>query len=347
MVASETVDLSLSNKVFFRGVPDSCSAEDVLALLQKFGPLDCISYEKGEGSGIAEFLFCGSAERAETESSRPESSLKIAGSAIQVVRGAPRWPGSTDTGAFQQALVKPRPKTESLDVVVVRGQNSATGIGMVAELAKTKTTTLVLWDRQHKPKDEPKVSTLNKKIYTEVFAEQAPDKEVMKKAGDFFSAGTPKCALVHLTAEKLKVEAELERPLSQVGDLMEACRHNHLETIANFNAFKVYRPWLHANRACTFILMPPKLCHEWDDDLATCTVGSRRIVRADPARLPDGSGWTIGLQLTHSAAGVNSVLATATICDLVTAADEIKSHLAGRCVELAMPVFSSWALSDK
>ena len=50
------------------------------------------------------------------------------------------------------------------------------------------------------------------------------------------------------------------------------------------------RPWLHANRACTFVLIPPKLCrgsaeahvwsvlrscqgHEWDDDIATCTVG--------------------------------------------------------------------------
>ena len=27
----------------------------------------------------------------------------------------------------------------------------------------------------------------------------------------------------------------------QVNDLMDACRHNHLETIAGFNAFKVYK----------------------------------------------------------------------------------------------------------
>lgn len=41
-------------------------------------------------------------------------------------------------------------------MVIVRGQSSGTGIGMVAELAKTMTTTLVLWDRHHKPKDEAK-----------------------------------------------------------------------------------------------------------------------------------------------------------------------------------------------
>lgn len=80
---------------------------------------------------------------------------------------------------------------------------------------------------------------------------------------------------------------------------MDACRHNHLESISNFNAFKIYkqdpqvvqrsetertcaegiflhgrfffgevalflchdiRQWVHANRACTFVLIPPKLC---------------------------------------------------------------------------------------
>ncbi|CAE7343158.1 unnamed protein product [Symbiodinium pilosum] len=325
MVAGDLGELSLSNKVVFRGVPEQCSAEDVSTLLQKYGPLECVCYEKGAGSGTAEFLFCGSAERVEAESSRPDSPLQLGGSQVHVRRGAPRWPGSTDTGAFQQVLVKPKPKTQPLDVVIVRGQSSASGIGLTAELAKTKTTTLVIWDRHHKPKDEPKVSTLQKKVYTEVFAEQEPDKEVMKKAGDFFSAGVPKCALVHLAEEQYIVEAAVERPLSQVNDLMDACRHNHLETIAGFNAFKVYKPWLHANRACTFILIPPKLCHEWDDDIATCTVGPRRIVRADPARLFDGSGWTMGLQMVHSSAGVNAVLAASTVQDLVTADDAMKT----------------------
>ena len=93
-------------------------------------------------------------------------------------------------------------------------------------------------------------------------------------------AGAPKCALVrlgpatattvpcgaveffsslrHLAEEKYKEESSVERPLSQVGvldhfvnpvpdvwqvnDLMDACRQNHLETITNFNAFKVYKP---------------------------------------------------------------------------------------------------------
>lgn len=71
----------------------------------------------------------------------------------------------------------------------------------------------------------------------------------------------------HLAEEKLKTEAQLQTPLSrvclsvylknncqcfgsvavaisfpaQVNDLMDACRHNHLESISNFNAFKIYK----------------------------------------------------------------------------------------------------------
>eukprot|EP00913_Durusdinium_trenchii_P032560 g30482.t1 len=204
-------------------------------------------------------------------------------------------------------------------------------------MAKTKTTTIVIWDRHHKQRDESKVaSSVKKKTFTEVFAEQGPDKAVMQKAEEFFSVGAPKCALVLPAEEQLKTEAELERPLSKVNDLMDSCRHNHLETIANFNVFKIYKPWIHANRACTFVLIPPKLCWEWDDDLATCTVGSRRIVRSDPVRLPDGSGWTVGLQMTHSSASVNAVLASATVMSVVLGDDAAKHSLAGRCLELSM-----------
>jgi len=316
-------------------------------LLQKFGPVECICYEKGKGGGSAEFLFCGSAESAEEESKRPNSSLVLAGQRVEIVRGAPRWEGSTDTGAFQQAFVTPKVSMDPLDTVIVRGQTSAAAIGMVAELAKSRTTTLVIWDRHHKPKDEVKVANLPKKIFKETFSEQEPDKEVMKRAGDYFPVGAPKCALVHLAEEKLKVATELAKPLSKVNDLMDFCRHNHLETMSNFNAFKIYQEWIHANRACTFVLIPPKLCYEWDDDLATCTTGSRRIVRGDPARRRDGSGWTLGLQMTHSAAAVNAALASATIMSVVTADDATRSNLAGRCLELSMPVFSTWTQGTK
>lgn len=90
---------------------------------------------------------------------------------------------------------------------------------------------------------------------------------------DLFFWGGRRCRslqLRHLAEEQLKTEAELERPLSkachsdtawnyancaiekppgdgrlrrgQVNDLMDSCRHNHLETIANFNVFKIYKP---------------------------------------------------------------------------------------------------------
>ena len=59
-------------------------------------------------------------------------------------------------------------------------------------------------------------------------------------------------------------------------------------------------------------------------------------MRADPVRWRDGSGWTIGLQLSHSSAQVNSLLASATVSSVVSAEDHVKHELAGRCLELSM-----------
>jgi len=350
MVAEE--DMSLSNKVLFRGVPDSCNAQDVSAVLQKYGPLDCICYEKGQSSGFAEFLFCGSAERCEEESRTPGSTLELAGQPLEVCREAPKFHGSTDTGAFQQAFVKPKPIDQALDVTVVRGHCTAAGIGMVAELAKSKTTTLVLWDRCHYPKDEPKVkSTLKKQTYDQVFAEQKPDRDVMAKAEQYFSVGTPKCALVHIASDKIRTEATVQRPLFQVNELVSCITSNHIENITTFNCFKIYKPWAHANRACVFILIPPKLCHEWDDDLATASVGYRRIVKADCLRPFDmndpgklgGSGWTMGLQMTNGSSSVSGALAFASIRDIILSSDEQKDHMGGKVLDLGMPIFSTWA----
>ena len=110
---------------------------------------------------------------------------------------------------------------------------------------------------------------------------------------------------------------------------------------------------------------------------------SRRIVRSDPARLPlsqslrarvcnfvavcvltrpDGSGWTMGLQMVHSSASVNAVrcsvlsghqtnkpsiscvhevLASGTVHDLVTADDATKTISFG-CPCLAMSFQPCW-----
>lgn len=346
MVATE--DVGLSNKVLFRGVPDPCTAQDVSAVLQKYGPLDCICYEKGQGSGFAEFLFCGSAERCEKESRALGSTLMLAGERLEVCREAPKFRGSTDVGAFQQAFVKPKPLDQSLDVTIVRGHCTAAGIGMVAELAKAKTTTLVLWDRCHNPKDEPKVkSALKKQTYTEIFSEQKPDRDVMAKAEQYFSVGEPKCALVHIASDKIRTEASVPRPLFQVDELVSCITSNHVENISAFNAYKVYKQWVHANRACVFLLMPPKLCHEWDDDLATCGVGYRRIVKSDPHRvfggITLGTGWTMGLQMTNDSSSVSAALAFASIRDIILSSDEQKNDMCGKVLDLGMPIFSTWA----
>lgn len=93
--------------------------------------------------------------------------------------------------------------------------------------------------------------------------------------------------------------------------------------------------------------MPPKLCHEWDDDLATCGVGYRRIVKSDPHRvfggITLGTGWTMGLQMTNDSSSVSAALAFASIRDIILSSDEQKNDMCGKVLDLGMPIFSTWA----
>ncbi|CAE8584586.1 unnamed protein product, partial [Polarella glacialis] len=165
------------------------------------------------------------------------------------------------------------PSRKPLDVVVIRGHCTATGIRMAAEFAKAKTTTLVVWDRHHRGTAETKVAAaLSKRVYTAAFEEEGPDKVVAQKASEFFGAGAPKCALVHLGSDKLKQAAKLERPLWQASELVKSIEENHTETVQSFHALSIYQSWLHSRRGCCFQVVPRSLRYEWDDDMATCTV---------------------------------------------------------------------------
>lgn len=128
--------------------------------------------------------------------------------------------------------------------MIVRGQSSGTGIGMVAELAKTMTTTLVLWDRHHKPKDEAKAGQ-HSRVLGSLAKSLGGDSEEeglhrslcragARQGGDATGRRVLLCGRAkvrsraarqakrwkkggaaprHLAEEKLMTEAQLERPL--------------------------------------------------------------------------------------------------------------------------------------
>lgn len=185
----------------------------------------------------------------------------------------------------------------ALDVVVLRGHCTAAAISLAYQNAKEMTTTLLLWDRQHKAADEEGVATLRKQQYG-THEEEKPDQQVMSKAFEFFGAGTPKCALVHVASDKLKQSNQMENYLQNYDAVVSGIKDNHTETIQSFIAVSVYEPWLHAYRATAFLLIPSVMQYDWPDDLCTANCSVRRTVKADPLRYPDGSGWTVGLQMT-------------------------------------------------
>merc|ERR1711879_359605 len=124
--------------------------------------------------------------------------------------------------------------------------------------------------------------------------EEIADNAVMGKAFEYYGSGAPKCALLHVGDDQVKQSNEMEKPLWNVDEVMNGINSNHMETLRCFYAFICYQPWVHAFRACAFVLIPPMMCWDWPDDLCTCGLSSRRSVKAQPLRSMDGSGWTIG-----------------------------------------------------
>merc|ERR1719468_461439 len=132
--------------------------------------------------------------------------------------------------------VQPPSMAEALDVVVVRGHRTATAIGVAAKLAKAKTTTLVLWDRRHRSKngDSQNVTeALEKKVF-QVTEEERPDAAVMSKAMEYSSSGAPKCAVLHVSADKMALVADVPRSLHNPNGIINAIKENHMESLQAF-----------------------------------------------------------------------------------------------------------------
>jgi hypothetical protein len=202
--------------------------------------------------------------------------------------------------------------------------------------AKAKTTTLVLWDRQSKAAEEEAVhNTLRKQQYA-TMEEERPDQQVVAKAFDsYIGQGTPKCALLHIGSDKLKEANNLEKPLLDYETVVRGIEDNHIETLTAFYACAIYAPWVHAMRACSFMLVPPCMQYDWPDDLSTCTHSVRRTVKAEAMRSWDGSGWLFGMQMTSSDAPEMTKLAHGVMKSLIFAeSDSTRNAVTGKNVRL-------------
>lgn len=342
-----------SNRLLFRGVPAQCTSQAVQELLQQFGPVDKIFYSQGQGCGVAEFRHVASAEKAAA------NRLVLRGATLETRRAMLQMPGARGAGTNEQAIVTPAQVVKA-DIVVLRGAATATAIGIVYELAKAGTTTLVMWDRQHYAAEEKKVSSyLPKREFAA--DELKPDKEgnvpsgkrpystegekpdltVISRAYEYFGAGQ-KCAFIHVCSDKLKQANKIERPLWHADEVIKGIAANQMETVKSIHGLSVFHSWVHATRACCFLIIPPAACWEYADDLCMPTVGLRRIAYKDPLRIPDGAGWTIGLQLTSGSSHINAALAYSAIATCVYADEGSRHHLSGKTLNITMPLANLW-----
>uniref|UniRef100_A0A7S4QAX7 RRM domain-containing protein n=1 Tax=Alexandrium monilatum TaxID=311494 RepID=A0A7S4QAX7_9DINO len=326
-----------SSRIFFRGAPADTTSEAAKGFFAKYGDIDDCYAVPGQGCGYVEFRLCSSAEKVVKE-----GPLSLQGKTVEVKRALPPLAGGIDVGVAQQALIEPAKSSEALDVVVVRGHCTATGIGVAAMHAKAMTTVLVLWDHHHYPATEAAVAgALEKRVYN-TMEEEMPDNAVMGKAFEYFGVGAPKCALVHVGSDKIKQSVELENPLWNVDEVISGIECNHLETLQSFYAAVCYQPWIHAFRAVCFMLIPPMMGWDWPDDICTCTVSTRRTVKANPLRSADGSGWTVGLQMTNDSPVVNASLAFAAMNKVVFSDESLKHQYTGKTLNLNMPTPDIW-----
>jgi len=328
-----------SSRIFLRGAPAEVTAASAKDFFSKYGAVEDLFIVEGKGCGYVEFQSTASAQKVVAEAAK----LEIQGKKIEVKMAVPPLSGGIDAGLPNLAMVEPAESPQALDVVVIRGHATTTGIGLAAMYAKAKTTVLVLWDQQHRPaQEEAMAGALSKRVYNTMEEEMA-DAGVMGKAFEYFGVGAPKCALVHVTSDKIVQESSLgEQPLWEIDSVCAGIKENHTETLQCFYALGIYQPWVHAFRACAFIVIPSMLGWDWPEDLCICTVGSRRVVKADPLRSLDGCGWTIGLQTTTDSAPVNASLAFGAINTCVLADEGQKHQYSGKTLNLTMPKADVW-----
>lgn len=329
--------IAQTSRIFFRGAPADATSESVKAFFAKYGDIHECTAVAGQGCGYVEFHLCASVEKV-----IKEGTLTLQGSNVEVKRSMPPLAGGIDIGVPQLALVEPWKSPEALDVVVIRGHCTATGMGVAALQAKAYTTVLVLWDSHHYPATEPGMAgALEKRTYNTMEEEMA-DNAVMGKAFEYHGSGAPKCALMQVGTDKLVQSIDIEDELFKVDEVISGIEGNHLDTLQGFYAAICYQPWVHAFRACCFFLVPPMMGWDWPNDLCTATTSSRRTVKAEPLRSMDGSGWTVGLQMTSDNSVVNANLAFSAMNQIVQSDEGFKHSVSGKVLNLNMPTPQDW-----
>merc|ERR1711972_822446 len=116
-----------------------------------------------------------------------------------------------------------------------------------------------------------------------------------------------------MLAPSITHDSQIEEPLKNPVKLAEVAAANHIETTDSMYAATIYQPWVHAYRACFFILIPDFMVHDWPHEVCAAMCNTRRMVKANAMRNYDGSAQTIGLQMTCTDATMNAHLALSSI----------------------------------
>lgn len=280
--------------IFISNLPPTATETDVSDVLKKYGGIVGVKVVKGQGCAFVQFN-----SREPVDKLAGGEVVEYQGKQIDLKRTVSKI--STPL-ALVPSKAPPQPPAPTLDVCIIRGACTSTAIGIAAMYAKSKATTVVLWDRAQYLSSENKVlSTLQKRTGDE----ERGDTDVITHASAKFGASKPRCALLHVQSDK-PFTAPKQDPLMQSDAVIKSQALNHLDLYGAYLATSIYAPWVHAFRAVFYILVPPSTPKYYTGDMATSMIQTTRIVKADPLRLPDGSGWTIGLQLKDEDADGNA-----------------------------------------
>lgn len=329
---------ALGSRLFFRGVPVSCSSEVVKCFFAEYGAIANFYFSQRSGGGFVQFHRCASLENIMLDAER----LSLHGQKIEVKKVSSFSSEEIDVGTPQQACVEPLTSLRALDVVVIRGHATSTCIGTAAMHAKARTTVLVLWERHHRGSAEECPGAALQKRVRNSGEDEGADNQMMQAAFEYARKGTPKCGLLHFGSDKLEQTAKMDTPLLDVDAVIAGMQENHTETLRCFSALSVYQPWIHAFKACAFIIIPPVMGWEWPEDLCISPVSLHRSVKADPLRSMDGSGWTVGFQLTHGSAQLNASLLYSAVNACVLSHDSTMCKYSGKIFMLNMPLLEKW-----
>lgn len=325
MTGKCVLDEPATDTILVKGLPDDATDDALRERFKEYGKIVSVVTVPGQGCGVVQF-----SNPVPVDDVMDADSIEVAGTTVEVQRVVANEHARTIPFAHREGSADTR-----LNTVIMRGACTRTGLGVAALLAQAKTTVLVLWDRRQGASEENNVSkSLRRPVYG-LHENEAPEMALATKASDSFGASKQKCALVHIVSDQIAEQCDFKDPFYQPNELLRSQALNHLETSSAFLAAQCYYSYITSFRATCFMVLPTQVSGNRGgfDDMCTSCVQVHRLVESDPMRSPDGSGWTIGLQLTSEDAVVNSSLVYGAMTKV--AAEEGTRHLiSGRVITL-------------